>query len=175
MMSQLAPGVQAFLEAGRVARLGTADSGGQPLVVPVCYAFDGRHCYSAIDAKPKRAPAAELKRVRNIRENPRVCLVVDHYDEDWSRLCYVILQGRAELLTEGPEFSQAVGLLLAKYPQYRAVRLDRTSGLVIKITPERVVEWSSAAPSEGGCAPLPNLPQDVARAKPALETTGVGA
>jgi PPOX class probable F420-dependent enzyme len=134
-----------FLRSARVARLGTADSTGRPLVVPVCYAFDGAHCYSALDAKPKRTAADQLKRVRNIRENPRVCLVVDHYEEDWSRLRYVAVHGSAELLTEGPEFSRGVDLLLGKYPQYRAMRLDRERGLVIKIIPERVVQWSAAA------------------------------
>jgi len=144
-MFPLDPGVEAFLQAGRVARLGTADSTGTPLVVPICYAFDGRHCYSAIDAKPKRRPGAELKRVSNIRENPRVSMVVDHYDEDWSRLRYVILQGRADLLTGGLEFSRAADLLLDKYTQYRGMGLPRESGLIIKITPERVLQWSVAA------------------------------
>ncbi len=145
MASQLAPGVEAFLEAGRVARLGTANAAGQPLVVPVCYAFDGRYCYSAVDRKPKRRPGEQLTRIRNIRENPRVCLAVDHYAEDWSRLRYVIVHGRAELLTGGPEFSRAVDLLLDKYPQYRAMELSRESGLVIKITPDQVIQWSAAA------------------------------
>ena len=145
MTAALASSVEAFLQMGRVARLGTADSRGQPLVVPVCYVFDGQHCYSAPDAKPKRRPGEQLRRVRNIRENPRVCLVVDHYDEDWSRLRYVILRGRAELLTGGPEFSRAVDLLLDKYPQYRAMGLPRESGLVIKIIPEGVAQWSFAA------------------------------
>jgi PPOX class probable F420-dependent enzyme len=141
----LADEVSSFLEAGRVARLGTADAAGQPLVVPICYTFDGRHCYSPIDAKPKRQIPARLKRVRNIRENPRVSLLVDHYDEEWSRLRYVVLQGRAELLSEGAEFAHALDLLVAKYPQYRALPLDRRAGLVIKITPERVIQWSFAA------------------------------
>ncbi|MFQ5898838.1 MAG: TIGR03668 family PPOX class F420-dependent oxidoreductase [Candidatus Methylomirabilia bacterium] len=145
MSSTVPSSVEEFLLTERVARLATADTTGRPLVVPVCYAFDGRHCYSALDAKPKRNPADQLKRVRNIRENPRVCLVVDHYDEDWNRLRYVILHGCAELLTGGPEFSRAVDLLLGKYPQYRVMGLDRGSGLVIKITPERVVQWGSAA------------------------------
>lgn len=144
MSEGLLSGVETFLQTGRVARLGTADRNGQPLVVPICYAFDGRHCYSALDRKPKRRPGAELTRVRNIRENPRVCLTVDHYDEDWSRLRHVILRGRAELLTGGLEFSRAVDLLLDKYPQYRAMGLPRGSGLVIKITPERVVQWTPA-------------------------------
>ncbi len=145
MSLSLTPGVETFLRTGRVARLGTADATGQPLVVPVCYAFDGQHCYSAIDAKPKRKPGNQLTRVRNIRENPRVCLVVDHYEEDWNHLRHVILQGRAELLADGPELSRAVDLLREKYHQYRTMRLDRESGLVIKITPARVIQWSSAA------------------------------
>ena len=145
MLSALSPSVKTFLRTARVARLGTADSTGRPLVVPVCFAFERGHCYSALDAKPKRTKPDQLKRVRNIRENPRVCLVVDHYDEDWSRLRYVILHGRAEILTGGPEFSRAVNLLLAKYPQYRAMGLDPESGLVIKMTPERVIEWGVAA------------------------------
>ncbi len=141
----LSPEVSEFLKAGRVARLGTADVTGRPLVVPICYAFDGRHCYSAIDAKPKREAPARLRRVLNIRENPAVSVLVDHYEEDWSRLRYVILQGRADLLSEGSEFTHAVDLLLEKYLQYRAMNLDRRSGLVIKVTPETVFRWSFAA------------------------------
>ena len=78
-----------LLRESRVARLGTADRAGQPLVVPVCYVFDGRACFSAIDAKPKRIQAGRLRRLRNIAENPRVSLVVDRYDEEWTRLCWV--------------------------------------------------------------------------------------
>ena len=141
----VSPEVGEFLRAGRVARLGTADAAGQPLVVPICYAFDGRHCYSAIDAKPKRQVPGLLKRIANIRENARVSVLVDHYDEEWSQLRYVILQGQAALLSEGAEFTYAVDLLLEKYAQYRAMKLDRRSGLVIKITPERVIHWSIAA------------------------------
>ena len=79
-----------LLYQGRVARLGTADRAGQPLVLPVCYVFDGRACFSAIDAKPKRLQARPLRRVRNIAENPRVSLTVDRYDEEWSRLAWVV-------------------------------------------------------------------------------------
>jgi len=131
-----------LLRESRVARLGTADRAGQPLVVPVCYVFDGRACFSAIDAKPKRVPARELRRVRNIAENPRVSLVVDRYDEEWSRLCWVIVQGRAEILTEGPERAGAVDLLRAKYAQYRALGLDRDTATVIRISLERTMFWS---------------------------------
>src|SRR5881398_2514919 len=114
-----------FLRESRVARLGTADRAGRPLVVPVCYAFDGHACFSAIDAKPKRVAARALRRVRNIEQNPQVSLVVDRYDEDWARLCWVIVEGRADLLTEGPVRATAVDLLVSKYAQYRAMGLDR--------------------------------------------------
>jgi PPOX class probable F420-dependent enzyme len=131
-----------LLRDGRVARLGTADGAGQPLVVPVCYVFDGRACFSAIDAKPKRIPPGGLRRVRNIVANPRVSLVVDRYDEEWTRLCWVIVQGRADVLTDGPERAGAVDLLREKYAQYRAAGLDRETATVIRICPERTMCWS---------------------------------
>jgi PPOX class probable F420-dependent enzyme len=130
-----------LLREGRVARLGTVDGAGQPLVVPVCYVFDGRWCFTAIDAKPKRIPAGGLRRVRNIAENPRVSLVVDRYDEEWTRLAWVIVQGRADVLTDGPERAGAVDLLRDKYAQYRALGLDRATATVIRISPERAMSW----------------------------------
>jgi PPOX class probable F420-dependent enzyme len=130
-----------LLRDGRVARLGTADGAGQPLVVPVCYVFDGRACFSAIDAKPKRIPSGGLRRMRNIAANPRVSLVVDRYEEDWTRLSWVIVQGRADVLTDGPERAAAVDLLRDKYAQYRALGLDRETATVIRILPERTMSW----------------------------------
>jgi PPOX class probable F420-dependent enzyme len=132
----------AFLRDARVGRLATADAAGRPLVVPVCYVFDGTRCYSAVDAKPKRT--RNLRRLSNIAENPKVSLVVDRWDEDWSQLCWVIVEGRADVLTSGPEFSRAIDLLVAKYPQYRALPLDRAAGAVVAITPGRVLAWRSA-------------------------------
>jgi len=130
-----------FTAESRVARLATVDEAGYPHLVPVCYATDGRAYYSPIDAKPKRTPPERLKRVRNIHVNPRVALLIDHYAEDWRQLRYVMVQGRAEVLRDGAECEAARGLLLAKYPQYGELPLDAT-GLMIKITPERVVDWS---------------------------------
>lgn len=139
-MSQAVPGwALDVLRDARVARLGTADAAGRPLVVPVCYAFDGERVYSAVDAKPKRT--RELRRLRNIAENPRVSLLVDEYDEEWTRLRYVIVEGRAGVLRDGPEFGRATDLLVAKYPQYRVMGLDRDSGALIQIMPERVLHW----------------------------------
>ena len=129
----------ALLRDARVGRLATADASGRPLVVPVCYAFDGARCYSAVDAKPKRT--RNLRRLRNIAENPHVSLVVDEWDEDWSRLRWVIVEGRTEVLTAGAGFTRAIDLLLAKYPQYRAMGLDRTEGAVIRLEANRVRAW----------------------------------
>jgi PPOX class probable F420-dependent enzyme len=141
-MTALAGAVAEFIGAARVGRLGTVDTDGQPLVVPICFAFDGRALFSAIDAKPKRSAGRELKRVRNIAGNPRVSIAIDHYDEDWSRLRYVIIQGHAEILESGQEYGRGVDMLLAKYPQYGALPLDPHRGLMIKITPRSILSWS---------------------------------
>src|SRR5215469_12754673 len=90
-----------FLTAARVAHLATADRAARPHVVPVCFALDGASLYITIDEKPKRG--ARLKRLRNIEENPEVALVADRYDEDWTRLGWVMLRGHAEILLGGTE------------------------------------------------------------------------
>src|SRR5262249_6789135 len=89
------------------------------LVVPICYAFDGHVLFSAIDAKPKRGDGRGLGRVRNIAVNPRVSVAIDHYDEDWSQLRYVIVQGEAEILESGPEYGRGVTLPPANVPRAR--------------------------------------------------------
>jgi len=140
-MDALPASVAGFIAEARVGRLGTADAAGQPLVVPICYAFDGESLFSAIDAKPKTPGPRGLKRIRNLQENPKVSVVIDRYDDDWTQLRYVIIQGRAQLLTEGGDFARGVDLLLAKYPQYRDMGLNRDSGLMIKVKPDRVMQW----------------------------------
>jgi len=132
----------AMLREARVGRLATADAGGRPLVVPVCYAFDGERCYSAVDAKPKRT--RRLRRLDNVEANPHVSLVVDEYDEDWGRLAWVIVEGRAVVLREGEDFGRAIDLLTMKYPQYRTMGLDRASGAVVAIAPDRLLTWRAA-------------------------------
>jgi len=131
-----------FLAAARVGRLATTGGDGRPLVVPVCYVFDGARIYSAVDAKPKRT--RELRRLRNIAENPQVSLVVDEWDEDWTRLRYVIVEGRADVLTDSAEFTRAIDLLVAKYPQYRTMTLDGPDHPVVRITPEHVHMWHAS-------------------------------
>ena len=85
--------VRHFLEAHRVGHLSTAGADGVPHVIPVCYAADAEAVYFVADEKPKRRPARELRRLRNLRENPRAALVVDDYDDDWTRLAYVLVRG----------------------------------------------------------------------------------
>src|ERR1700680_709264 len=89
-----------FLEASRVGHLATADAQGAPHLIPVCYAAKGETLYITVDEKPKRRDIP-LKRVRNIEDNPKVAFVVDRYDEDWSRLGWVMLRGSAESLGSG--------------------------------------------------------------------------
>ena len=128
-----------FLKSARVGHLATADAGGNPHVIPVCFATLGQFIYSVLDQKPKRAPLTQLRRVRNIQANPQVTLLVDHYEEDWSRLRYILVAGRAELLLEGEERIAAIALLRDKYPQYRGMDIDQNP--VIKITATKVVSW----------------------------------
>ena len=130
-----------WLKNSPVGRLATADATGAPHVIPVCYAFDDRFIYSVLDRKPKNVSLTRLRRVRNIQANPRASLVVDHYEDDWHRLGYLLVSGRAELLVDGNERVEAVRLLREKYPQYRLMDVDENP--VIKITPDRIVAWGT--------------------------------
>ena len=127
-----------MLRTARVARLATADRAGQPHVVPVCFAVLDDRLYSAVDLKPKRT--RELRRVRNVRENPHVSLVVDEYHEDWTKLRWVMIEGTAHVI-DGDERARGLAALVTKYPQYAAMDLARTAGDVLAITPARVVAW----------------------------------
>ena len=128
-----------MLRTARVGRLATAGAAGQPHVVPVCFAVVGERLYWAVDDKPKRS--RELRRIRNIAENPRVSLVVDVWDEDWSRLRWVMAEGRAAVVTDAEERARALDALVLKYPQYASMALQATAGAVVAITPSRVVGW----------------------------------
>jgi PPOX class probable F420-dependent enzyme len=116
---------------------------GRPRVVPICYSFNGKSFYTPIDNKPKRASPGELKRVRNIIENPNVSLVIDEYYEDWSKLCYIIINGRAEIIESGEEYRSSLVQLSKKYPQYLDMKLSKLNLPVIKIIPNRIISWGS--------------------------------
>jgi PPOX class probable F420-dependent enzyme len=121
------------VQAAPVARLATLDEEGRPHLVPICFALDGETLYSAVDEKPKRSK--RLKRLENIRRHPKVTVLVDHYEEDWSRLWWVRLDGTARVLDEGTEREHALELLGAKYQQYRT---ELPTGPVIAV---RIEAW----------------------------------
>ncbi|HEV7536536.1 MAG TPA: TIGR03668 family PPOX class F420-dependent oxidoreductase, partial [Acidimicrobiia bacterium] len=108
----------ALAAAAPVARLATVGPDGRPHLVPCCFAVDGDVAYSIVDHKPKRSAA--LRRLDNIAANPAVCLLVDHYEDDWTALWWVRFDGHARVVVDGPEHAAAVAVLCAKYPQYRA-------------------------------------------------------
>jgi PPOX class probable F420-dependent enzyme len=123
-------------EEARVARLATVDPEGRPHVVPICFALDGDMLYTAVDEKPKRT--RRLQRLRNIAANPHVEVVIDGYDEDWSKLWWVRLRGTARIVDD----RSAVALLARKYPQYR----DRPpAGPVIAVSIEKRSEWTASS------------------------------
>jgi PPOX class probable F420-dependent enzyme len=126
------------LAAERVARLATTDPDGRPHLVPIVFALDGDTLYSAVDRKPKRSRT--LRRIENARARPDVTVLVDHYEEDWTRLWWARLRGRARVLDDGEERRHALGLLAAKYPQYRAEPPD---GPVLAVDVTEVRAWSA--------------------------------
>lgn len=132
----------AFIRAARVAHLATADTKGQPHVVPICFVFDGKHFYSPIDEKPKLTSPAKLKRVKNIQENAQAALVIDRYSDDWNRLAYILIRGPAKILHRGAAHAEAVRRLRRKYPQYRQMAIHTRP--IIQITPIRWTFWGSS-------------------------------
>ncbi len=121
-----------------VLRLATAGADGRPHVVPCTFAVDGaRRIVIGIDNKPKAS--TNLRRLRNIRENPRVSLLVDHYADDWTRLWWVRAEGTAAVEEAGVEHAEHWDLLRARYPQYGAVVLR---GPMIVVTVERWSGWA---------------------------------
>ena len=130
---------RAFVDSRRVAHLATADAQAVPQVVPVCFGLAEDVLYITIDQKPKREGGRPLKRLRNIAENPRVSVVFDRYDEDWRRLGWVMLHGRAGILADGAEHDRAQALLRARYRQLEAMAIGPLPVIVIRI--ERVASW----------------------------------
>jgi PPOX class probable F420-dependent enzyme len=142
----LSDGERRFLAHQSIAHLATADSRAVPHVVPVCFAISDGTLYITIDEKPKRRSGASLKRLRNIAENPAVAIVVDRYDEDWALLGWVMLRGRAEILTGGTEHRDAQALLRSRYPQLNAMQIARYPVIAVRI--ERTTSWGNLSVPE---------------------------
>ncbi|HET6609245.1 MAG TPA: TIGR03668 family PPOX class F420-dependent oxidoreductase [Rhodopila sp.] len=127
-----------FLDRSRVAHLATADAAGTPHLVPVCYAVIGASLHISVDEKPKRTDIP-LKRLRNIQANPRVAVTVDRWDEDWTRLAWIMLRGEADILPDGAEHDAAQAALRERYPQYRSMDLAPLPVIALRI--RSVLSW----------------------------------
>ena len=125
------------LTAARIARLATIDPDGRPHLVPIVFVVDGDTLYSAVDHKPKRSQT--LRRIENARARPDVTVLVDHYEDDWRRLWWIRLRGRARVLDGGDECERALDLLAEKYEQYRR---RRPGGPVLAVDVADVRDWS---------------------------------
>jgi PPOX class probable F420-dependent enzyme len=125
------------LAASLVARLATVGNDGKPHIVPMVFALDGDTIYFAVDAKPKQS--TNLQRLRNIAANPKVSVLVDHYEDDWTKLWWVRADGTAHVVTDPANARRATDLLVAKYAQYRTARPE---GPVVAIHIDRITGWS---------------------------------
>ena len=134
--------VRKILKKARVARLATLDEKNRPHIVPICFAYDGKLLYTAVDRKPKRVARERLARLRNIRAVPRIALLLDEYDENWERLWYILIRGKAKLIPKSAheEHATAIRKLRAKYQQY-AQGMLADDAPIIRITPERATSW----------------------------------
>ncbi len=145
-MPSLSAAARELLATARVAHLATADQYARPHAVPIVFVWREGILYTPLDRKPKREDDWHaLRRVRNIETNGRVAIVVDRYDEDWSRLAWVMLEGVATILESGEERDSAAVLLTEKYGQYQKLSLDGRP--IVRVEVEREVEWSSGKPS----------------------------
>ena len=160
-MRPLTPAEQHLLDAARQAVLATIDPAGRPRLVPICYVtlevavgIVGTTLYTPLDAKPKRvADPHRLARVRDIVARPEVSVLVDHWDEDWSRLGWVRLDGQAELLEPDSETARAeratvIAALRAKYSQYADHDLETRP--LIRVTLTDASSWSATVVVSGG-------------------------
>ena len=122
-----------------VARLATVGPDGRPHLVPITFAVDGDHIYTAVDAKPKSS--RQLRRLRNIAGNPQVAVLADHYEQDWGSLWWVRADGHASILAGPGELARPLHLLAGRYPHYRA---RPPAGPVIHILAERWAGWAAS-------------------------------
>ena len=143
-MIELDAASRALVESARVAHLATADQYARPHAVPIVFVISGDRLYFPLDRKPKREDDWHmLRRVRNIETNGRVAIVMDRYDEDWTKLAWVLLEGIATIVESGDERDGAATELAEKYEQYRGGKLAGRP--VVRVEVERAVSWSATA------------------------------
>ena len=133
--------IRKFVSRFRVARFATSDQNAQPHVIPICFEIGNDLIYSAIDGKPKSGDFNTLKRVKNIRKNPKVSVLFDEYTENWEQLAYVLIRGEARVETDGSEREYGEGLLRDKYRQYGNYLMPGCP--VIVISPKNIYSWGN--------------------------------
>jgi PPOX class probable F420-dependent enzyme len=138
--------VEHLLDTWPVARLATLRADGSPALVPVVFAHTGGRLWLPVDGKPKRG--GELARLANVRRDPRVALLLDQYESDWSGLWWLRVEGRAEIVAAGePEGGVALAALAKKYPQYAQIPLLQPGvpPTLIAVSPDRITSWAASA------------------------------
>ena len=140
----IAHSIEEFIERARVARLATVDYTSKPHLVPVVFVFYENHFFIPIDQKRKTVKPQGLKRIKNIQNNPNVALLIDNYSEDWTKLAFVMIQGKASIITSKSQgnipVQEAYKKLTTKYQQYQKIGL---SEMCIMIKPEKVASWGA--------------------------------
>jgi PPOX class probable F420-dependent enzyme len=139
--------LKAVIDKATVARLATVDSECKPHLVPIVFVYDNDYYFIPIDQKSKRSRPENLKRVKNIRQNPNVALLIDEYNEDWTKLYFIMIQGKASIIggkklevNEQVLLERAHRLLSAKYDQYQEIGIGE---YVIMIVPQKVITWKN--------------------------------
>jgi len=133
-----------FLDRHARGHLATANRDGEPHVIPVCFARVGGDLYTVCDEKPKRAGAKQLKRLANLRENPRAALVVDDYDDEWSKLAYLLVHLVAAIVTDPGEYSTALAALRQRYAPYIGMPLRADTNPMVRLQPTSAHFWTVA-------------------------------
>ena len=137
--------VKSVIDRARVARLATVDSENKPHLVPVVFVFDGNYFFIPVDEKRKKVKPEKLKRIKNLQNNRNVALLIDEYSEDWTKLAFVMIQGKATIITTETQgniqLQEAYKKLTTKYSQYQKIGL---SEMCIIIKPEKVTSWKNS-------------------------------
>ena len=148
-MAVIGRALRSELNRARVAHFASS-TGKRPSLVPVCFVLIGDTAYHALDAKPKAVGARQLARVKNVRANPNAALLIDHYQENWNRLWYAMIHGRARVIERGAEHRRAIVALKRKYPQYRRTAPLSADALVIALDAGRLSHWRASSSGHRG-------------------------
>ena len=139
--------LKTIIAKATVARLATVDSECKPHLIPVVFVFDNDCYFIPIDEKTKRSKPENLKRTKNIQQNPNVALLIDEYNEDWGKLYFIMIQGKASIIggkesdqNEPALLEKAHKLLSSKYVQYQEIGIGE---YVIMIVPQKVITWKN--------------------------------